>query len=325
MTKPVYARLMVGAMLLAFILLLGATAHAMESQLAGMRLNQHAVDLLDKYGTPDGIVTGEGEEFPIAPGGGGGAAAGGGAAPGGMGAGMPGMGGAPGGGNELGGLLGGGMPGMGGGMPGMPGMGGGMPGMGGGMPGGAPGGMPGMGGGMPGGAPGGMPGGAPGGMPGAGGAAGGGAAAGGVSASPFPVWGLPVWVTLSPGEVEWLYRRYGVVLGFVLDRDGYITLIAIAAEECNYARTAKWAPHKFIKLGDDFRQVLYRYGYPDATATFDATGTGEVASGGGSITFSAQGVPRVFSRDCVLRYSEGNNISFTLHNMTVTRIHIWKR
>jgi hypothetical protein len=306
-------------MLLAFILLLGATAHAMESQLAGMRINQHAVDLLDKYGTPDGIVTGEGEEVAAAAGAGGAAA---GMGPG-MGGGMPGMGG-----GGMPGMGGGGMPGMGGG--GMPGMGGGgMPGMGGGgMPGMGGGGMPGMmgGGGAPGGG-GGMPGmggsGAPG---GAGGAAGGGAAAGGaVSASAFPTWGMPVWVTLGPSEVEWLYRRYGVVLGFVLDRDGYITVIAIAAEDCNYARTAKWAPHKYIKLGDDFRQVVYRYGYPDATVTYDATGTGEVASGGGSITFSAQGISRVFSRDCVLRYTESNNITFTLHNMTVIRIHIWKK
>jgi hypothetical protein len=323
MAKPAHARLtgyiVLAVMMLALTLLAGALAHATEVQLAGIRLNQHAVDLLDIYGTPDGIVTGEGEEIAAAKAGGG---AGGPGATGMAGPGMgmgPGMGAGPAAGGPA--MMGG--PGMGMGMPGMPGMAGagaGMPGMPG-MAGPGVGSPNGIGAGGPG-----MPGmGGPGGPGGPGGAAGGAAGAGGVSAAPFPMWGLPVWVTLSAGEVEWIYRKSGVVLGFVLDRDGYIRVIAIAAEDCNYARTAKWAPHKFIKLGDDFKQVVDRYGYPDETMTFDGSGTGEVQPGGGSITFSANGVSRVFSRDMVLRYHESNNIAFTLHDMKVTRIHIWKK
>jgi len=323
MTKPAHARLtsyiVLTVMMLALTLLAGALAHATEVQLAGIRLNQHAIDLLDIYGTPDGIVTGEGEEVATAkPAGGPGMPGATGMAGPGMGMG-PGMGAGPAAGGPA-------MMGPGVGTPnGMPGMGG--PGAG--MIGGAALGTAGVLAMNPNASPGQMItgaliGGVLGGMAG-GGAPGGAAGGGGVSAAPFPMWGLPVWVTLSAGEVEWIYRKSGVVLGFVLDRDGYIRVIAIAAEDCNYARTAKWAPHKFIKLGDDFKQVVDRYGYPDETMTFDGSGTGEVQPGGGSITFSANGVSRVFSRDMVLRYHESNNIAFTLHDMKVTRIHIWKK
>ena len=52
-----------------------------------------------------------------------------------------------------------------------------------------------------------------------------------------------------------------------------------------------------------------------------------VAAGGGAmgpmtVTFNTD--TNVFSRDCVLTYEDDNNIAFTLHNMKVTRIHIWK-
>lgn len=297
--------------------------YAREVQLSGIRLGDHAINLLDVYGTPDGIAVGEGEALLSAqapPGGAGG--------PGG-----PAMFGPPGGDMGLGALLG--MPGMGapGGMPGMPGMGGpGMPGMPG-MPGGGPGGMPAPPGGpgmpgMPGGEAGmpGMPGaggpGAPG-MPGGGGP--GGAAAGGLAAEPFPIWALAVWVDLGPHQVEWVYNKGPVVMGFVLDRDGFVVTIAVAAEKCDYARTALWRPHRYVKLGDDFKRVIYRYGYPDETVTFTNSGPGEASTGGGSVTVSFGQTTRTFSRDCLLRYTENNNnIEFTLHNMRVTRIHIWQ-
>ena len=51
---------------LSVIMLVGVgagSAGAWEVQLAGMRLGQHAVNLLDIYGEPMGIVTGDGEEF----------------------------------------------------------------------------------------------------------------------------------------------------------------------------------------------------------------------------------------------------------------------
>ncbi len=297
------------------ILLIGAVAVlvvasssivcAREVQLAGMRLGQHAIDLLDVYGEPEGVVVGEGPEFAAA------AAA----APG-----APGMLGMP------------GMPGMGGmpgapmGPPGAPGMPSPMmmgPPMGPMGPGGPPGraaAPPGVGPPMPGlGGPAG-----PGAFPGPGGAAGpGGLAAGAAAGGPFPIWALPVWVEVEPGEVEWLYQKGPVILGFVLDRDGYIQVIAVAAENCNYARTALWQPHKYVKLGDDFKQVLYRYGFADESVTFMNTGPGEATPGTGSVTVSFAGTSRVFSRDVILRYTEDNNIAFTLHNMKVTRIHIW--
>ena len=57
--KPVC--LFVAALLLVGV---AAPSHADEVQLAGMRLGQHAINLLDVWGQPDGIVTGEGDENP---------------------------------------------------------------------------------------------------------------------------------------------------------------------------------------------------------------------------------------------------------------------
>lgn len=280
-----------------------STANAREVQLAGIRLGDHAINLLDVYGTPNGIAAGEGTEI-TAPQTAGGAAA-------------PGAGGpqlfAPPGMEALGavaGMLG--MPGMG-----MPAAGGAPANMAPGMP-GMPGGEAGPGG-FPGGAPGGAPG-APGGAPGAGGAAG----AGGLQTEPFPVWAMAVWVDLGAHEVEWVYNKGPVVLGFVLDRDGFVKVIAVAAEKCNFARTALWRPHRYIKLGDNFKRVIYRYGYPDETMTFSSSGPGEASTGGGPVSVTFGTTTRTFSRDCLLRYTNNNNIEFTLHDMTVTRIHIWE-
>ncbi len=267
--------------------LLAGVADAREVQLAGIRLGQHAVNLLDIYGQPMGIATGDGEEFAT---GGGGAA----------------MGAGP--GAEMMGMELGGMP-----MEGAP-----------------PAPMPGEMAMEPGMAPeaAGMPG--PGAFPAIEGAAmgpeaagGAGAAAGGVQRNPYPLWALPVWVTLQSHEIQWLYRINGVVLGFVLDRDGYIKSIAVAGENCDFARTAMWQPHQYVKLGDSYKRVIYRYGWPDETLTYYSTGPGEVSTGGGPISVTWNGVTREFSRDCILRYTEHNNIEFTFHNMQLVRIHIW--
>lgn len=264
---------------------LGAgSAGAWEVQLAGMRLGQHAVNLLDIYGEPMGIVTGDGEQFAS------GAAAGGAGMGGEMGMDMMGM---PGG--DMG-MMGAGEAPM---MAEDPGMMGG------------PGPMePGMDAGMD-----------AGGMEG--GAAGGATSAGGVQRNPFPRWALPVWVTIESHEVQWLYRIDGVVIGFVMDRDGYIKSIAVAGEECNFARTSLWRPHEYLKLGDSYKLAIYRYGWPGETMTFDNDGPGEVGYGGGPVTVTWNGVVREFSRDCILRYHENNNIDLTFHNMELTRIHIW--
>lgn len=305
------SRVIVVSIIAAGFMVAGGVAQAREVQLAGVRLGTHAVNLLDIYGMPDGIAVGEGEAI---------------AAPQAADAptlqmpqadlmgtmGLYGMGGPE---------MMGGMPGMPGApMPGMPGMPGPMAGPGEFPGGGAPG-MPVMGGGMPG-----MPGmdggpGAPGGMPGM---EGGGMAAGGMQSQPFPVWALPVWVDLNPREVEWVYNKGPVVLGFVLDRDGFVQAIAIAAEKCDYARTALWRPHAYVKLGDDFKRVIYRYGYPDEIVPFSASGPGSASTGGGSVTVQFGQTTRTFSRDCILRYRDNNNIEFTLHNMKVTRVVIWQ-
>jgi hypothetical protein len=236
-----------------------------------MRLGQHAVNLLDIYGEPMGIATGQGEAF-----------AGGGAAGMGMEMGM-GMEGMP---MEM-------MPMEEAGMPPDAGMG----------PGEFPeAGAEGMGA-----------------EPGAGPAA----AAGGVQANPYPLWALPVWVDLESNQIQWLYRVGAVVLGFVLDRDGYIESVAVAGEDCNFARTSLWQPHQYVKLGDSYKRVIYRYGWPDETLTYYSTGPGEVGTGGGPISVTFGGTTREFSRDCILRYTEHNNIEFTFHNMKCVRIHIW--
>ncbi len=273
--------------------LLTGVADAREVQLAGIRLGQHAINLLDIYGQPMGLATGDGEEFAT-----GGAGAG-------MGMGMDMMGG-PGMGMEPGMM--GAMPGEAGAMPMEPAMMGAEPGM---MPEGAP---------MAG--PGAFPGMEAAGEPGMGGAAAG-ATTGGVQRNPYPLWALPVWVSLDAHELEWLYRVGPVVLGFVLDRDGYIRSIAVAGENCDFARTSLWQPHQYVKLGDNYKRVIYRYGWPDETLTYYSTGPGEVGTGGGPVSVTWNGVTREFSRDCILRYTENNNIEFTFHNMELVRIHIW--
>ena len=261
-------------------LLVAGVADAREVQLAGIRLGQHAVNLLDIYGEPMGIATGQGEAFAS----GGGAGAG-------MGMGMEG---------------GMGMD-MGMGMPGAEmGMEAGMP----------PEGMEGPGAFPEAGAEGmGMEGGAP--------AAGGGATTGGVQANPYPLWALPVWVDLGSNQIQWLYRIGPVVIGFVLDRDGYIESIAVAGENCDFARTSMWQPHQYVKLGDSYKRVIYRYGWPDETFTYYSSGPGEVGPGGGPVSVTFGGTTREFSRDCILRYTENNNIEFTFHRMKCVRLHIW--
>ena len=263
-------------------LLMCAVASAREVQLAGIRLGDHAINLLDIYGQPDGIATGAGEELAAAQ------------AP----MMMEGMGPA---------MMGPPDPGLGimdmlGGMGGMP-------------PAGPMG--PDIAGPIEGMGPGEFP--EEIGMPGA--EAGVGTGAG---TQPFPIWALPVWVTLEAHDVEWIYQKGPVVLGFVLDRDGFVKVIAVAAEECNYARTALWKPHRYVKLGDSYQRVLYRYGFPDEQLSFTWNSPGSASVGGGTISVSFGQTSRTFTRDAILRYHESSNIAFTLHNFRVTRIHIWE-
>jgi hypothetical protein len=268
-----------------FVLLLPDGACALETQLAGMRLGDHATHLMDVHGVPDVVAVGTGAEAAAA---------------------------------ETGGVGGPGVAVAGG--PAFP----------------SP-----LGGGVR--APTTFSGGGGGGGDeeeeeedsgdeeeeedgGGGGGGGGGAGSGGV----FPTWALPLWVTLRAGETEWVYNgsrnpkhKSPVVMGFVLDRDGFITLISIAGKKCSYAATAGNNPGKRIVLGDEFEDILRRYQWPDEFITFSAAGdtvaqpfTGQIA-----VAFAEGG--SIVSRDLILRYRERSNVAFTLHNMKVTRIHIW--
>ncbi len=287
MNRPLALKIGTLMLLVTLLVLAAGAAGAREQQLAGMRLGQHAINLLDVYGQPDGVVVGVGPEFD-AP-----------ASAQMAGVGVP--------------MMGGPSPQM---LPPAAGMG-----MAGGVGAPPPPGMAGpAGGGVPG--PGGFPSG-PGGLPGALGMPGapGGAVA---AAEPFPTWALAVWAGVSSGQVEWIYNKGPVVLGFVLDRDGYIDHILVVGEDCTYARTALWRPHQYVKLGDDFKRVLYRYGYPDESITFESTGPGAAAPGTGPLSVSFAGNSHVFSRDVILRYHDNNNVAFTMHDMKVTRIQIWR-
>jgi hypothetical protein len=177
------------------------------------------------------------------------------------------------------------------------------------------------------------------GIPGAGAAGGLGQAAGGVGGVPsggpgsgvssFPDWALAVWFDLRENEIEYFYIRDQVAVGFVINKlDGKIVAISVAGAECDFARTAMWKPHEYVQLGDDFKQVQYRYGWPHDIETFDGSGdpTNAGLISGGSVQFST--TIGSFRRDCILWYHEVRgekqcNIAFTLHNLHVTRIHIW--
>jgi hypothetical protein len=79
-----------------------------------------------------------------------------------------------------------------------------------------------------------------------------------------------------------------------------------------------------VKLGDSYKRVIYRYGWPDETITYTSTGPGEVSPGANSpISVTWNGFTREFARDCVLQYTEHNNINFTFHNLKCVRMHIW--
>lgn len=140
-----------------------------------------------------------------------------------------------------------------------------------------------------------------------------------------PDWIAPVWVSMQPEESLWAYRRGAVVLGFVVDRDGYIVSIALAGRKCEWARTAMWDPRRSIKLGDDYKTVIQRYGYPSSTdpvgtQVYDVTMRGFAGSGGGP---TAGGIGNAY-RDLILHYGFNDNIEFLLQEMKVVRIHIWE-
>ncbi|MCE5217400.1 hypothetical protein LLH03_10295 [bacterium] len=284
----------------ALFVLSAATVSANEIQLAGIRLGQHALHVMEVYGQPQGVVKGSGG---VTLAGGTGAAAPTAATPGaaepGAGSAEPGSAAPEAGGPE------GAAGGAGGAVPGAP-------------TGTGAEGVPGVAGAAAAGA-------------GAGGAGGGGGAVGGAPTGPLPFfrtdcpdWAAPVWVPLMTEETLYVYRRGDVVLGVVLDRDGYVVAIAVAGRKCDWARTAMWDPKRSIKLGDDYTRVLQRYGYPETTSTYARNDRSFVSRLSPAAVNAAFGGIANAARDLVLHYGFNDNVEFLMRDMKVVRIHIWE-
>jgi hypothetical protein len=129
---------------------------------------------------------------------------------------------------------------------------------------------------------------------------------------------------MTPEETLYVYHRGPVVVGFLLDRDGYVNAIAIAGLRCDWARTALWDPHRSIKLGDDYRRVIERYGYPDRMEAYSRADRAFASMRSPSAVDASFGGIGNATRDLILHYGEGNNIEFLLRDMKVVRIHIWE-
>lgn len=66
-----------------------------------------------------------------------------------------------------------------------------------------------------------------------------------------------------PAEVRWIYRfQPDLTLEVTIDPDGLVSAISLTGSRCTFARTKEG-----IQLGMDYRRVLKRYGWPDRTET----------------------------------------------------------
>ena len=175
----------------------------------------------------------------------------------------------------------------------------------------------------------------------------------------LPDWALAVTVKLDDNHVQWLYKRDNYSMGFVVDRLGFVDAIIVAGLESDITRTQLEDPVHTVKLGDDLRKVMFRYGYPDdivplanepestarndTGAVRDAGGGGAAggagggaAAGGGSTTSRSiftgpdEGIAGQTSetvnatfRTYDLRYEQSYNVVFTIRNNRVIRIYIF--
>jgi len=126
----------------------------------------------------------------------------------------------------------------------------------------------------------------------------------------LPGWAGAISVGLPGGHVEWLYNRGAYSMGFVVDRLGFVDAIVVAGIGSDIARPQLEDPLHTVKLGDDLRKVMFRYGYPDTLETYQVNA---IATGG------ANGAYRTFE----LRYEQSYNIVFSIQNNRVTRIYIF--
>ena len=81
--------------------------------------------------------------------------------------------------------------------------------------------------------------------------------------SGLPNWALAVTVQLDDNHVEWLYQRDTYSMGFVVDRLGFVDAIIVSGTSSPISKTQLEDPVHTVQLGDDFRKVVFRYGYPD--------------------------------------------------------------
>ncbi len=145
----------------------------------------------------------------------------------------------------------------------------------------------------------------------------------------LPDWASAITVPIDDNHVEWLYKRENYAMGFVVDRLGYVDAIVVAGTESPIARTQLEDPVHTVKLGDDLRKVMFRYGYPDTIETYAQNiSAGATSTGGGSLAGPPTGGGNAGTnnnayRTFELRYEQSYNVVFTIRNNRVARIYIF--
>ncbi len=107
----------------------------------------------------------------------------------------------------------------------------------------------------------------------------------------LPDWAGAITVGLDNNHVEWLYNRETFSMGFVVDRLGFVDAIVAAGIYSPIAKTQLEDPLHTVQLGDDFRKVVFRYGYPDTIETYTINAIAGVGSATGGAGGAAGGTP----------------------------------